>query len=254
MVRWVFLDVGNVLLDEDPLTYRNFRLHVEAIRGVRSDRSYVDLLAEREAHAALGSRWPLYEVASRYLDDARCADVWEAAGRAIRNDYAALSPPVAGAATAIERLGRNYRLGLIANQGVECRAWLNALGWLDRFAVVVLSEEAGISKPDPALFRAAMARAGVAPEHALMVGDRLDNDIAPASALGMATALVRWPRRAAKGWPAGADSEALAYLASLERASALAEAEARRAGVVPTIAIDTIDDLADALAPHGAGS
>src|SRR5437868_3323302 len=193
MVRWVFFDVGNVLLDEDPLTYRSFRRHVEAVRRVRLDRTYLDLLAEREACAVAGSRWPVHEVVSAYLDETRCAAVWEATAHEIRAAFAALSPPVVGAAALIDRLAAHHRLGLIANQGGECRAWLAALGWLDRFEVVAFSEELGVSKPDPALFRHALAIAGVAPAQTLMVGDRLDNDIAPAAALGMATAWVRWP-------------------------------------------------------------
>jgi HAD superfamily hydrolase (TIGR01549 family) len=248
MVDWVFFDVGNVLLDEDPLTYRNFCRHVEAIRSVRPERSYRDLLAEREARAVAGSRWPLFDVVSTYLDDSHCGAVWEATAREIRAGFAALSPPVAGADAVLERLGRHYRLGLIANQGAECRAWLDALGWLGRFDVVAFSEDLGIFKPDPALYRPALARAGVAPEHALMVGDRLDNDIAPAAALGMATAWIRWPRRPAKGWPTGDNPEALDYLASLERAAARAGADEAR--VTPTIALDTIADLVDALRAH----
>jgi HAD superfamily hydrolase (TIGR01509 family) len=239
MLRWIFFDVGNVLLDEDPLTYWNFCQHAEAIRRIRPERTYFTLLAEREAHAAAGSRWPVFEVASRYLDEAGCAAVWNEAARSIRARFAALSPPVAGAAAAIEQLGGRYQLGLIANQGAECRARLAALGWLDRFEVVAFAEEVNIFKPDPALFRHALARAGVAPEHALMVGDRLDNDIAPAAALGMATAWLRWPRRAAKGWPTDDDPEALAYLRSLERT---AQGVCRHP-VAPTIVLDTIADL-----------
>jgi 5'-nucleotidase len=224
MVRWVFFDVGNILLDEDPLTYHNFRRHVEAVQRVRPERTLHGLLAEREARAAAGDRWPLATVVARYLDEDACAAVWKAADREIRASYGALSPPVVGAASVIEQLGKEFHLGLIANQGTECRAHLAALGWLDRFEVIAFSEEQGVYKPDPELFRRALRLAGVAPEHALMVGDRLDNDIAPAAALGMATAWVRWPRRAAKGWPHTDDGEALDYLASLERGAVGAEA------------------------------
>jgi 5'-nucleotidase len=245
MLRWIFFDVGNVLLDEDPLTFRTFRRHFEAIRQIRPDRSFDDLLAEREARAAAGSRWPLFEVASAYLDEARCAAVWEDAAREIRADFAALSPPIAGASAVLRRLGGAYRLGLIANQGAECRAHLAALGWLERFEVVAFGAEHGVFKPDPGLFRQALACAGVAPAEALMVGDRLDNDVTPAAALGMATAWVRWPQRTAKGWPADGDPEALAYLAALERASVHAQTAPDH--VAPTITIDSIAALGDAV-------
>jgi HAD superfamily hydrolase (TIGR01549 family) len=244
MLRWIFFDVGNVLLDEDPLTYRNFRRHVAAIRRVRPERSYLDLLAEREA-CATSSRWPLFDLATRYLDEPAAAAVWDDAVREISARFATLSPPVAGAAALLERLAGRVRLGLIANQGAECRAHLAALGWLAHFDVVAFAAELGDYKPDRKLFQAALRRAGVAPAEALMVGDRVDNDIAPAAALGMATALVRWPRRAAKGWPAGDDPDALAYLAALERAALRAEASG--APVRPTVTIDTIAELDAAL-------
>jgi putative hydrolase of the HAD superfamily len=48
-----------------------------------------------------------------------------------------------------------------------------------------------MAKPDEAIFRWALDRAGCAAADALMVGDRLDNDIAPARRLGMRTVRVR---------------------------------------------------------------
>src|SRR5207248_1894328 len=96
------------------------------------------------------------------------------------------------------------------------------------------------SKPDPALFRRALDRAGARPEECLMVGDRLDNDVAPASLLGLTTAWVRWPRRSAKGWRPD-DPEGIAYLRSLERSAARRHAAART--IPPTLAIDEIGEL-----------
>jgi HAD superfamily hydrolase (TIGR01509 family) len=241
---WAFLDVGNILLDEDPLTYRVFRRHVEAVRRVRPELTFRELLDAREARAAAGSRWPVYEVVSAVLDEAGCAEVWASAEHEVRAEFAALAPPIAGADALVERLARRFKLGLIANQGPECRAWLAALGLLDHFAVVALSEERGLSKPDPDLFRWAIDRAGVPPSRCVMVGDRLDNDIAPAQAVGMATAWVRWPRRAAKGWRPD-DPDALAYRDALERSSASSSALASR--VRPTLSIDTIAELGTAL-------
>lgn len=56
--------------------------------------------------------------------------------------------------------------------------------------LAIWSWKLGFSKPDPYFFRvlaARLASRGIAPGEALMVGDRTDNDIAPALAAGFAT-------------------------------------------------------------------
>jgi len=53
------------------------------------------------------------------------------------------------------------------------------------------SAEAGCAKPDPKIFTAALEKAGCEPEEAIMIGDRIDNDIIPAKKLGMKTVWVR---------------------------------------------------------------
>jgi putative hydrolase of the HAD superfamily len=56
--------------------------------------------------------------------------------------------------------------------------------------LVLWSWQLGFSKPDPYFFQVLLARLaarGIAPGEALMVGDRADNDIAPARAAGLMT-------------------------------------------------------------------
>lgn len=95
------------------------------------------------------------------------------------------------AETVLHRLQKKYKLGIIANQlpGVEKR--LVQYGISPFFDVVVSSAEVDCAKPDPEIFRIALDRAGCAPEEAMMIGDRPDNDILPAKALGMHTVWVR---------------------------------------------------------------
>ena len=59
------------------------------------------------------------------------------------------------------------------------------------FDVVMASAEAGCAKPDPKIFSMALDKAGCEPKDAIMVGDRLDNDIIPAKKMGMKTVWVR---------------------------------------------------------------
>lgn len=66
------------------------------------------------------------------------------------------------------------------------------------------SFENGFSKPDPHVFRilvARLARLGIPPEEALVIGDREDNDIQPAQAHGFQTFLFVPPPKGF-GWPA----------------------------------------------------
>jgi HAD superfamily hydrolase (TIGR01549 family) len=245
MFRWIFFDVGNVLLDEDPLTYLVFQRHFEAIRQVQPDVAFEEVLAGREACASGGSRWPVHDVAAKYLGPERLSEIWTAADREVRAEYGNLSFLIPGAAEAVAELSQGARLGLIANQPTECRVHLEKLGILAAFEVVLLSEEQGAWKPEPELFRRAQGQAGVAPSECLMVGDRLDNDLEPAAALGMATAWIRWPRRDAKGW-GGDDARTAAYLRSLERSSGLLAS--RHRGARPDLVADRTVELPAALA------
>lgn len=91
----------------------------------------------------------------------------------------------------LKRLSRHHKLGIIANQQPGLRNRLGVLGIEPFFVVIVGSGDAGLRKPDPAIFKAALAQAQCPPEQAVMIGDRLDNDILPAQNLGMKTIWVR---------------------------------------------------------------
>ncbi|MBD0291353.1 MAG: HAD-IA family hydrolase [Thermoleophilia bacterium] len=90
-----------------------------------------------------------------------------------------------GAPAALDRLrGRGLRLACVANWDVTLADHLRAAGLRSRLDVVVSSAEAGAPKPDPAPFRLALARLGVAAEDAVHVGDE-EADRAGARAAGL---------------------------------------------------------------------
>lgn len=55
------------------------------------------------------------------------------------------------------------------------------------------AEEAGVAKPHPRFFEIALERAGVEASRAVVVGDRLDNDVEPAVSAGMPGVLLDRP-------------------------------------------------------------
>lgn len=243
MIRWIFFDVGNVLLNEDPLSFQVFLRHVEAITRRHPDQTFTELLAEREAKACAGSRWPVFDMASRYLDTDQLSAIWNETDREIRAGYGELSPLIPGAREVIAEFGTRYCLGLIANQPREARALLDSLSLIDAFQVIVLSEEVGLFKPDPAIFRHALGSANAASAECLMVGDRLDNDIRPAQALGIRTAWIRWRKSSAKGWIT-TDERANAYLDSLERVRRSLDS---RVEPTPDLTLDEVRQLPEML-------
>jgi len=58
-------------------------------------------------------------------------------------------------------------------------------------AAIFISDQLGISKPNPKLYRRACQLAGVQPARAMYVGDNAANDVDPANAVGMKTVLCR---------------------------------------------------------------
>jgi len=94
--------------------------------------------------------------------------------------------------------GRGLRLGLAANQPHATLAVLDAHGIGQYFHHREVSGTHGFRKPDVRLFLRCCEDLGIAPEECIMVGDRIDNDIAPARVLGMRTVLFRTGRHAAQ--------------------------------------------------------
>ena len=84
-----------------------------------------------------------------------------------------------------------YKIGIIANQSAGTAQRLEKWGLLKYISLVLSSAEEGIAKPESEIFLRALSRAECEPCEAVMIGDRLDNDIYPAKKLGMKTVRVK---------------------------------------------------------------
>jgi putative hydrolase of the HAD superfamily len=85
------------------------------------------------------------------------------------------------------------RLGILSDWGSNLLPIIEELGLAPDLDFVIASGAVGLSKPDPAFFRLAAARAGLPPAEALMVGDSYRADIEGARAAGMDAILIRRP-------------------------------------------------------------
>lgn len=81
-------------------------------------------------------------------------------------------------------------LGIAANQSPATTQVLRTL-FSGYAGLVLTSSDLGVAKPDPRFFELLVEELQVAPAEVLYVGDRLDHDIRPATAVGLRTALIR---------------------------------------------------------------
>lgn len=86
----------------------------------------------------------------------------------------------------LEALRPHYKLGLVTNGPSRTqRPKIEQFGLGAFLDVLIVSEEAGVAKPDPAIFRLALEQLDVTPAQALYVGDSLEFDLPGAAAAGM---------------------------------------------------------------------
>ncbi len=110
-----------------------------------------------------------------------------AASRLFRNTYEESRRPVPGAVPLIDELKKRAKIGVITNglAGTQ-RSKIACCGLEGQIDALVISEEAGVRKPDRRIFEIALAMTGCRPEDAIMVGDSWRHDVLGARAAGVA--------------------------------------------------------------------
>lgn len=170
--EWLFFDMGSTLIDEEEA----YKLRFEEIAQA-ANKDYAEVVARATE---------LY--AQHKKGDTEIAKILGVKHPSWFSDKERLFPYTC---ECLDKLYRRYRLGIIANQPLGSCARLEKLGILKYFDLVAASAEEGVSKPDKRIFEIALERSGCKAENAVMIGDRIDNDVIPAKTLGMKTIWVK---------------------------------------------------------------
>ena len=117
--------------------------------------------------------------------------------------------PGASAALAALR-ARGFRVGVVSNADGRVAAMLEAVGLAPHLEMIVDSHFEGVEKPNPEIFRRAVARLRVQAARTLYVGDIFAIDVVGARAAGLAAVLID-----ETGGYAGVDCPRIASLAEL---------------------------------------
>jgi len=177
-IKWIFFDVGFTLVSEEKATIERSVLQCQTNEAMKIGLTPEIILNEMVAVSneykpqfkAVMSKYGITEVVpyNPSLEEvySDCYDT-------------------------LEKLSKNYHLGILANQVEGLKQRLIERKMDKYFEIVLASFEEQLHKPDLEYFKLAIARSGVTPEECLMVGDRLDNDIYPAKKLGMKTIRIR---------------------------------------------------------------
>ena len=196
----VLFDAGDTLLAPAPSFQGRF-VAVAAAHGLPLEEASVDAAV---AAAVREAAWP-----SDWTDPATQRDFWTGFyrdvltglghtgdGQLAKALFRAFSDPAAyrlfdDVRPALDELAaRGLKLGVVSNFEPWLEEVLALEGIADRFAAVAISGALGVAKPDPEIFKAALAEAGAHPAATVHVGDQLVNDVAAARAVGITPVLI----------------------------------------------------------------
>lgn len=171
-VKWLFFDIGSTLMNEEKV-YEHIIKDIaetvnepfEKIYEIAMNFYQQNKKGDRETAKMFGLPKPSWylEDEELYTDTKDC----------------------------LEKLSKKYKIGIIANQSLGTKERLVQHGIMQYIDLVVASAEEGVAKPDKRIFEIALERSECKPCDAIMVGDRIDNDIVPANLLGMHTIWIK---------------------------------------------------------------
>ena len=178
MVKVLFFDIGYTLVNEDAVWERRCQDQAATEEAKKLGLTARDIWYEIERASA--ARLPQFMTVIKKFGFSQAAPY--------RHELETLYPD---APAVLGALSEKYSLGVIANQAEGLSERLRDFGIGQFFTYVISSSDVGVSKPDSRIFEYALMAAKRAPGEAVMTGDRIDNDVAPAKALGMKTVWIK---------------------------------------------------------------
>ncbi len=170
---------------------RQFRENVPQFREVDIAQRLVRVFARIRGMTPprAADRWD-DAVASRWSEGGEVVAALEDYSRA----FVAGMPPAPGAAEVLRRLARDgRRVAILSNWPLAATIdrYVDAMGWTEDVAAIIVSERVGVIKPHPRIFGAARAALGdPEPSRILHVGDDWAADVAGAASVGWRTAWI----------------------------------------------------------------
>ncbi|MFN0207776.1 MAG: HAD family hydrolase [Planctomycetota bacterium] len=209
-IRAVLIDLDETIYDERHCV--KYALEKASAHAVSKHSTIQRQLLETTYLTEANKRWDAFEAEIRIkgrsvqLDSLRVREMCFAQALAISNGPPSLAPELtrfygeirknhhllfSDAKRVLDKLRKQAFLALVTNGGSTYqREKIRATGIEHFFHTIVISEEAGYSKPQKGIFEKALREVGVPAHEAVMVGDSVENDVSGARIAGMRGILV----------------------------------------------------------------
>ncbi|MGE0482753.1 MAG: HAD family hydrolase [Gammaproteobacteria bacterium] len=225
IIKAILIDLDDTLWDPRPAFVRAERAQHAwlAARAPRLTARYsVETMREHRRELAvrrpdIAHDFTRLRTAALYdlLDEYGYPPEWAEAGVAVFVQERSRVDLFPDAVPALAALAREHTLVALTNGNAD----LGIAGVAEHFAACVSPAEAGVRKPDPAMFQFALDLAGADRAHAIHVGDQPLYDVEGARRADLAAV---WVNREGADWPAELPP-AMAEIASLAELPALIE-------------------------------
>lgn len=184
----ILFDAGGTLILQNP--FELSRLLDFEIQEGSAHRAHYVAMAEysdlRIQGEDLGWDWWL----ERYFTLLEVPDP-HLAGERIQNGYGLWNHPLDGVQETLSELrDRGVRLAVVSNSDGSVTESLAVAGLAGEFEFIIDSHEIGVSKPDPAIFQAALDRLGLEASASWYVGDSVFHDLNGARAASIGRAVL----------------------------------------------------------------
>ena len=188
-IQAIFFDVGNTLLFPnkdvilEPLRERTSPPDLELWHSVerRTKKEFDMEMADGRADRSFWYLFYTHLLEELGINDNSLRDKLVNATR-ISANWGAIRPRTR---ETLDRIGEQYRIGVISNADGKIEALLSTNGIADCFLTITDSGLVGHEKPHPAIFKAALEEMKVQPEHSLYIGDVYSVDYVGAADAGM---------------------------------------------------------------------
>jgi 2-haloacid dehalogenase len=187
-------DCYGTLIDWESGIFSALRPILAAHRKTITDFTLLEMYSNLEAQAEQGEFHPYREVLQtvvRGFGERLGFTPTDSETRSLPESLAGWKP-FPDTVAALRRLKSRYQLAVISNVDDDLFAY-SAPRLEVPFNQVITAQQARAYKPSLDIFKMALERIGIAPEHVLHVGQSIYHDVVPAQSLGLATVWVNRP-------------------------------------------------------------